>query len=56
MADYFKSLQYREDYTNMLKAILLLTKKMESISEELRLLRMQNAQSNSQNNNDIDAT
>ena len=39
--DYFKTKQYREDYTNILKALLLLSQKLENVTEELRLHRTQ---------------
>lgn len=40
MNDYFGSDQYREDYTNILKALLLMTKRIELISTEIRQLRI----------------
>lgn len=54
--NYFESKQYREDYTNILKALLLLTKKMEEITEELRLSRTQmlSAHTNNQSADDSD--
>jgi hypothetical protein len=39
MNNYFASEQYREDYNNVLKALLLLSKKIESLSTEIRQLR-----------------
>lgn len=40
MNDYFNSDQFREDYNNILKSILLLSKKMESVATEIRQLRI----------------
>lgn len=53
---YFESKQYREDYTNILKSLLLLTKKMEEITEELRLFRTQlfTAHTNNESADDSD--
>lgn len=47
--DYFKTKQYREDYTNILKALLLLTQKLENVTEELRLTRTQLLSANTNN-------
>lgn len=35
MADYFNSQGYREDYGNLLKALLLISRKLEALTEEL---------------------
>lgn len=40
MADYFSSLQFREDYNNLLKSMLLLSKKMDQIALEIHQLRV----------------
>lgn len=40
MSDYFASEQYREDYINILKAMLLISKKIEALSIEVRQLRI----------------
>lgn len=40
MNDYFNSDQFREDYNNILKSILLLSKKMELVATEIRQLRI----------------
>lgn len=40
MADYFSSIQFREDYNNLLKSMLLLSKKMDQIALEIHQLRV----------------
>lgn len=40
MADYFSSIQFREDYNNLLKSLLLLSKKMDQITLEIHQLRV----------------
>ena len=35
MTDYFNSQGYREDYRNLLKALLLISRKLEALTEEL---------------------
>lgn len=40
MTNYFDGEQYRQDYNNMLKAMLLLSKKIEQVSLEIRQLRV----------------
>lgn len=40
MNDYFNSKQFRDDYTTMLKALLLISQKVESVATEIRQLRI----------------
>lgn len=38
MSEYFESQQFRQDFTNLLKSILLISKKLEEVSNQLATL------------------
>lgn len=40
MADYFSSVQFRDDFNNLLKSLLLMSKKMDQIALEIHQLRV----------------
>ena len=39
MSDYFTTNGFKQDFTNLLKSILLISKRLEDLTAEVRLLR-----------------
>lgn len=43
MSDYFMTNGFTRDFNNLLKSILLISKRLEELTDEVRALREQNA-------------
>ena len=43
MSDYFMTNGFKQDFNNLLKSILLISKRLEELTNEVRALREQNA-------------
>ena len=43
MSDYFMTNGFKQDFTNLLKSILLISNRLEDLTNEVRALREQNA-------------
>jgi len=39
MSDYFMTNGFKQDFTNLLKSLLLISKKLETLADEVRMLR-----------------